>query len=56
MELEFYTDFFSDPYVVWCRDWQRLKELAREEAVCYGLSALDALHLAAAHLLGPMSW
>ena len=51
-ELEFYENFFNDPSVLWCRDWQRMEELAREEAVRYGLSALDALHVAAAHLLG----
>jgi predicted nucleic acid-binding protein len=51
-ELELYRDFFEDPAVQWCREWDRLEEVARAEAILHGLGALDALHLAAAHLLG----
>ena len=50
-ELQLYRDFFENPAVLWCRDWDRLEQLARTEAVRHGLSALDSLHLAAAHLL-----
>ncbi len=51
-ELDFYEAFFRDPGVEWCRDWDRMEAVAEEEARRHGLSALDALHLAAAHLLG----
>ena len=50
-ELTFYEDFFRDPGVEWCRDWNRLETVAEEEARRHGLGALDALHVAAAHLL-----
>ena len=51
-ELAFYEAFFSDSRLIWCRDFPRLHELAREQAVTCGLGAMDALHVAAAHLLG----
>jgi predicted nucleic acid-binding protein len=52
LELQFYQDFFADSRIEWCRDWQVMATLAEEQAVRYGLSAMDALHLAAAYLLG----
>jgi hypothetical protein len=51
-ELEYYETFFDDTVVTWCRDWDNMDRLARETAQEYGLCALDALHVAAAHLLG----
>lgn len=51
-ELAFYEGFFSHPETEWCRDWERLAAVAASEAERLGLGALDALHLAAAHLLG----
>jgi predicted nucleic acid-binding protein len=51
-ELDFYETFFRDPGVEWCRDWDRMETVAEAEARRHGLGALDALHLAAAHLLG----
>lgn len=50
-EVDLYKDFFENPAVRWCREWDRLEQVARTEAIRHGLSALDALHLAAAHLL-----
>jgi predicted nucleic acid-binding protein len=52
IELEFYEDFFADPGVEWCRDWERMETIADEQARRYGLGALDAFHVAAAYLLG----
>lgn len=51
-ELGFYESFFSDSDLKWCRDWIRLEDIARIESVKHGLGATDALHVAAAHLLG----
>lgn len=51
-ELAFYETFFNDSGVQWCRDWDRMEAIAEEEARKHGLGALDALHAAAAHLLG----
>jgi predicted nucleic acid-binding protein len=51
-ELEFYVDFFADPRVEWCREWERMAAIADEQARQYGLGALDAFHLAAAYILG----
>ena len=50
-ELAFYESFFADPGIEWCRDWERMLAVADEEALRHGLGALDALHVAAAHLL-----
>jgi predicted nucleic acid-binding protein len=51
-ELKFYESFFQDPGVEWCRDLDRMVALADEESRRSGLGALDALHVAAAHMLG----
>lgn len=51
-ELALYHSFFNNPHLEWCRDWAALEALADEVALRHGLGALDALHLAAAHLLG----
>ena len=51
-ESRFYEDFFRDRRTVWCRDWNRMLELADEESQRIGLSAMDAIHVATAHLLG----
>ena len=51
-ELEFYNAFFTHPAVEYCRDWDRLEETADSVARQYGLSAMDALHVAAASLMG----
>lgn len=51
-ELAFYESFFQDTGVEWCRDWDQMLAVADEESRKNGLGALDALHVAAAHLLG----
>jgi predicted nucleic acid-binding protein len=51
-ELSFYDSFFNDSGVEWCRDWEQMEAIAEQEARKHGLGALDALHVAAAHLLG----
>jgi predicted nucleic acid-binding protein len=51
-ELEFYDTFFSDSRVEWCREWERMANIADEQARRYGLGALDAFHIAAAYILG----
>ena len=51
-ELDFYNVFFNRPAIEYCRDWKRLEEAADTVARQHGLSAMDALHVAAAFLLG----
>jgi predicted nucleic acid-binding protein len=51
-ELGFCQNFFQDTGVEWCRDWDRMLAVADEESRRSGLGALDALHVAAVHLLG----
>jgi hypothetical protein len=51
-ELAFYENFFQDPGVEWCRDWDRMVAIADEESRRNGLGALAALHVEAADLLG----
>ena len=51
-ESAFYASFFGNSSVEWCRDWNGMEEIAHREARDQGLSALDSLHIAAAHLLG----
>lgn len=51
-ELTFYEDFFHHPQLEWCRDWEQMEKFANEESRQHGLGALDALHVAAAYLLG----
>jgi predicted nucleic acid-binding protein len=50
VEAAFYDRFFRD--AKWVRDLERIGELARREAEKHGLGAMDALHLAAAHVGG----
>lgn len=50
VEAAFYDRFFLDAQ--WARDLERIDEIARSEAEKYGLGAMDALHLAAAHAGG----
>ena len=50
VETAFYDRFFQG--AKWVRDLERIDDLARSEAVKHGLGAMDALHLAAAHLSG----
>ena len=49
-EASFYDRFFRD--AKWVRDFERIDEAARAEAEKHGLGAMDALHLAAAHVGG----
>jgi hypothetical protein len=49
-EATFYDRFFRD--AKWVRDLERIDEVARAEAEKHGLGAMDALHLAAAHVGG----
>jgi|SRR5579883_374870 predicted nucleic acid-binding protein len=51
-ELDFYEAFFNHPEVEYCGEWERLEETADRAARQFGLSAMDALHIAAAYLLG----
>jgi predicted nucleic acid-binding protein len=51
-EMAFYANFFGDPRVEWCREWEQMATIADEQARKYGLGALDAFHVAAAYLLG----
>ncbi|MBL8292164.1 MAG: PIN domain-containing protein [Bryobacterales bacterium] len=46
LEVRFYEEYFR--VAEWCRDLERV---ARREAVKSGLSAMDALHVAAAYLV-----
>lgn len=48
LEAAFYQEYFS--LAEWTRDLHKIEAEARIEAARSGLSALDALHLAAAHL------
>lgn len=50
-EVNFYHSFFGHPEVEYCRDWDRLEKIAETAARQYGLSAMDALHVAAAYIL-----
>ena len=50
VETAFYDRFFRD--AKWVRDLERIDEVARAEAEKHGLGAMDALHLAAAHVGG----
>ncbi len=50
-ELAFYRVYFEDPSLEWCRDLQAIYGLAVRQAEQFGLGAMDALHIAAAHLL-----
>ncbi len=51
-ELAFYETFFHHQPLEWCRDSEQITRLADQEGCQYGLGALDALHVAAAYLLG----
>ncbi len=48
LEQAFYDEYFRA--AEWIRDLQRIEALARIEAARAGLAAMDALHIAAAHL------
>jgi hypothetical protein len=48
IERSFYERYFSN--AAWYRDVARIEAVARAEATGAGLGAMDALHLAAAHL------
>jgi hypothetical protein len=50
VETAFYDRFFRD--AKWVRDLERIDKIARAEAEEQGLGAMDALHLAAAHIAG----
>jgi predicted nucleic acid-binding protein len=49
-EAAYYTRFFAE-VVAWAEPIDQVVDLAEREAASYGLSALDALHVAAAILL-----
>ena len=49
-ERVFYERFFREAR--WVRDFALMDEIARREAEKHGLGAMDALHLAAAHVGG----
>jgi predicted nucleic acid-binding protein len=48
LERSFYEKFFRN--AVWCRELDKIEAEAQVEAARSGLAAMDALHLAAAHL------
>jgi predicted nucleic acid-binding protein len=48
LERSFYENYFRN--ATWCRDVARIEAVAQAEAAKAGLGAMDALHLAAAHL------
>jgi predicted nucleic acid-binding protein len=50
VETAFYERFFRD--AKWVRDLDSIDAFARAEAEKHGLGAMDALHLAAAHVGG----
>lgn len=49
LEKSFYEEYFRA--AEWCLDVNRILSLAQMEAARSGLSAMDALHLSAAHIL-----
>ena len=49
LEMEFYTAYF-DNVLIWINDVESIVRIAREESEQCGLSAMDALHVAAAYL------
>ena len=48
LERAFYDLYFQN--AVWCQDVEQIELAARAEAAKAGLGAMDALHVAAAHL------
>lgn len=50
-ELEYYETFF-DGVRLWSKDFDAITHTAKQEALAYGLSALEALHVAVAALAG----
>ena len=48
LEQSFYDRYFAN--AVWFREVDRIESAAQREATKAGLGAMDALHLAAAHL------
>jgi predicted nucleic acid-binding protein len=48
-EIEFYTTYFEGVQI-WISDAESILRIARDEAERCGLSALDAIHVATAHL------
>ena len=50
VETAFYDRFLRD--AKWVRGLERIDEVARAQAEKHGLGAMDALHLAAAHVGG----
>lgn len=51
LEQAFYDRYFGDPAILWANDLSAIYRLAKQEAEDCGLGAMDALHIAAAHLL-----
>jgi hypothetical protein len=51
-EQRLFYDLYFRRVSIWARDYSRLIELARTEAVTHGIAAIDALHLAAAASVG----
>ena len=50
-ECNFYLRYFDDPRIEWLHDAGSILRLATLEAERSGLSAMDSLHVAAAHML-----
>ena len=48
-EIEFYSAYF-DNVRIWINDAESILSIARNEAERWGLAAMDALHMATAHL------
>jgi hypothetical protein len=50
IEAEFYQEYFNE-VTYWSRDLNKMFEIAYQESLTYGVSGMDALHIAAALLV-----
>jgi len=48
-EVTFYNNYFDNAFL-WVNDLESIVRIARDESEQHGLAAMDALHVAAAHL------
>ena len=48
-EIEFYRTYF-DNVRIWISDVERIVEIAIQESERHGIAAMDAMHIASAHL------
>jgi hypothetical protein len=50
-EIEFYRNYFDGVHI-WVNDVESIVAIAQKECERCGISAMDAMHVAAAHLAG----